>query len=114
VVCGESGLSELAPVKSPHPPAKTALRRANLNRAEAAFQAPQAILQNSAMSSETTLSGNSQISTNLSALAGVPSSGDLSTAQSAFAPRRGDLKSSARRHRSTRPPRLRNPCNWSN
>jgi hypothetical protein len=71
------------------------LRRANLNGAKSAFQAPQAILQNSATSAETTLSGNSQLSTNLSALASALSSGDLSSAQSAFAPVRGDLKSSA-------------------
>lgn len=64
-------------------------------RHQSAFQTLQSVLQNSATASGNTLSSNSQLSTDLSALGSALSSGDLSTSQSAFATVLGDIKNSA-------------------
>ena len=66
----------------------------DLNGAQSAFQALQNVLQNSATAGGSSLSSNSQLSTDVAALGGAISDGDLSTAQSAFATVLGDLKNS--------------------
>ena len=66
----------------------------DLNCAQSAFQALQNVLQNSATAGGSSLSSNSQLSTDVAALGGAISDGDLSTAQSAFATVLGDLKNS--------------------
>jgi hypothetical protein len=67
----------------------------DLNGAQSAFQTLQNLYQNSATSSGSTLSSNSQFASDLAALGSALTSGDLSTAQSAFAMVQSDLKNSA-------------------
>jgi hypothetical protein len=71
------------------------LASGDVNGAQSAFQTLQAIFQNSATTSGSTLSSNSQLATDLSTLGSALNSGDLSSAQSAFATVLGDLKTSA-------------------
>jgi hypothetical protein len=70
------------------------LASGDLNGAQSAFQALQNVLQNSATAGGSSLSSNSQLSTDVAALGGAISEGNLSTAQSAFATVLGDLKNS--------------------
>jgi hypothetical protein len=70
------------------------LASGDLNGAQSAFQALQNVLQNSATAAGSSLSSNSQLSTDVAALGGAISGGNLSTAQSAFATVLGDLKNS--------------------
>jgi hypothetical protein len=70
------------------------LTSGDLNGAQSAFQALQNVLQNSATAGGSSLSSNSQLSTDVAALGGAISGGNLSTAQSAFATVLGDLKNS--------------------
>jgi len=79
---------------------QNSLASGNLTRAQSAFQTLLTVLQNSGTSGGSSLSspsqpGNSQLSTDMSTLGSALSSGDLSTAQSAFATVLGDLKNSA-------------------
>ncbi len=74
---------------------QNSLATGNLTTAQSAFQALQAVLQNSATASGTSLANNSQLSNDLTALGSAIGSGDLQTAQSAFASVLGDLKTTA-------------------
>ncbi|MFZ0200064.1 MAG: hypothetical protein WB523_08455 [Candidatus Sulfotelmatobacter sp.] len=74
---------------------QNSLANGDLTGAQSGFQALLAVLKNSATSSGTNLSSNSQLSSDISALGSALSSGDLTTAQSAFAAVLGDLKNSA-------------------
>jgi len=76
---------------------QNSLASGDLNGAKAAFQTVQKLNQNSATASGSSLSSSSQLSTDLAALgralnSGDLPSGDLSTAQSAFATVQSDLK----------------------
>jgi hypothetical protein len=65
-----------------------------LSGSQSAFQTLQTLYQNSATAGGTNLSSSSQLSTDLTALGTALTSGDLSTAQSAFATLQSDLKTS--------------------
>jgi hypothetical protein len=66
----------------------------DLNGAQAAFGTLQQLNQSLATASGNSLSSNSQLSTDLTALGSALTAGDLSTAQSAFATVQSDLKNS--------------------
>ena len=74
---------------------QNSLASGNLTSAQSSFQALQNISENSATTAGTSLSSNTQYSSDLAALGSALSSGDLSTAQSTFATVLGDLKNTA-------------------
>jgi hypothetical protein len=73
---------------------QSSLSSGDLNGAQAAFGTLQQLNQSLATASGNSLSSNSQLSTDLTALGSALTAGDLSTAQSAFATVQSDLKSS--------------------
>lgn len=84
--------SNSAPLKQALQSLQSSLASGDLSGSQSAFQTLQTLYQNSATAGGSTLSSNSQLSTDLTALGTALTASDLPTAQSAFATLQNDLK----------------------